>query len=57
MKTDLKGKRLQDAEDIEKIMTAELNAVPLEAFVGCFRKLLKRFNKCVQAGEDDFQQK
>jgi hypothetical protein len=29
-------KRFQDVEDIKKNVTAELNAVPLEAFSGCF---------------------
>jgi hypothetical protein len=32
MKTAVKGKTFQDAEDIKKTETAELNAVPLEAF-------------------------
>jgi hypothetical protein len=30
--TALKGKRFQDAEDIKKNVTANLNALPLEAF-------------------------
>jgi hypothetical protein len=36
VKTALKGEMFQDVEDIKKIVTAELNAVPLEAFAGCF---------------------
>jgi hypothetical protein len=36
VKTALKGKRLQDVENIKKNMVAELNAVPLEAFADCF---------------------
>jgi hypothetical protein len=55
VKTALKGKRFQDVEDIKINVTAELNAVPLEAFVCCFGKLLKRHNKCIQAGGDDFE--
>jgi hypothetical protein len=39
VKTVLKGKRFQDVEDIKKNVTAELNAVPLEAFADCFQKL------------------
>jgi hypothetical protein len=31
-KTGHKGKRLQDVKDIEENVTAELNALPLEAF-------------------------
>jgi hypothetical protein len=41
---------VQDAEDIKKNLTAEMNAVPLEAFADCFQKLLKRFNKSIQVG-------
>jgi histone-lysine N-methyltransferase SETMAR len=37
VKTALKGKRFQDVEDIKKNVTAELNAVLLEAFVDCFK--------------------
>jgi histone-lysine N-methyltransferase SETMAR len=32
VKTALKGKRFQNVEDIKKNVTAELNALPLEAF-------------------------
>jgi histone-lysine N-methyltransferase SETMAR len=40
VKTALKGKGFQDVEDIKKNMMAKLNAVPLEAFADCFKKLL-----------------
>jgi hypothetical protein len=39
VKTSLKGKRFQDAENIKKKVKAELNTVPLEAFVDCFQKV------------------
>jgi hypothetical protein len=38
-----------------KILTAELNAVPLEAFAGYFKKLLKLFNKYIRVGGDYFE--
>jgi histone-lysine N-methyltransferase SETMAR len=38
VKTALKGKRFQDVENIKKNVTAELSAVPLEAFADCFHK-------------------
>jgi hypothetical protein len=38
VKIALTGKRSQDVEDIKKNVTAELNAVPLEAFADCFQK-------------------
>jgi hypothetical protein len=47
VKTAIKGKRFQDVEDIKKNMTAELNAVPLEAFADCFQKHFERCNKCI----------
>jgi hypothetical protein len=47
----------QDVEDIKdkKIVTAELNAVPLEAFADCFQKLFERSHKCIQVGGDCFK--
>jgi hypothetical protein len=55
VKTAFQEKRFQDAEDVMKIVTAELNAVPLEAFADCFQKLFKLFNKCIQVGGDYFE--
>jgi hypothetical protein len=55
VKTALKGKRFQNVEDIKKNVTAELNAVPLEAFADSFQKLFERCNKCIQAGGDYFE--
>lgn len=37
MKTALK-ERFQDVDDIKKLMTDELNSVPLEVFADCFEK-------------------
>jgi hypothetical protein len=48
VKTALNGKRFQDVEDIKKSVTAEVNAIPLEAFADCFQKLFERCNKCIQ---------
>jgi hypothetical protein len=45
VKTALKGKRFQDVEDIKKNVTAELNAVLLGAFAGCFQKPFERCEK------------
>jgi hypothetical protein len=50
VKTALKEKRFQDVED--KNVTAELNAVPLEAFAECFQKLFERCNKRIE--EEDY---
>jgi hypothetical protein len=40
VKTALKAKMFQDAEDIEKNMTAERKSIPLDVFADCFQKLL-----------------
>jgi hypothetical protein len=55
VKTVLEGKRFQNAEDIRKNMTAEMKAVPLEAFAYSFQKLFKPSNTCIQAGGDRFE--
>jgi hypothetical protein len=57
VKTALKAKRFQNVEDIKKNVTAELNAVPLEAFADCFQKLFESCNKCIQIGGDHFERK
>jgi hypothetical protein len=36
VKTALKGKRFQEAEDIKKNLNAELNALPSEVFADFF---------------------
>jgi hypothetical protein len=55
VKTALKGKKFQDVEDIKKNLTAELNAVPLEAFADCCEKRFVRCNKCIQVGGNYFE--
>jgi hypothetical protein len=55
VKPALEGKRFHNAEDIRETAMAELKAVPLEAFVDCFQKLFKRFNKCIQVRGDYFE--
>jgi hypothetical protein len=55
LKTALKGKRFQDTEDNKKNVTAELNAIPLPVFSGCFQKPFKRFNTFIQVDGDYFE--
>jgi hypothetical protein len=57
VKTALKGKRFQDVEDIKNSVTAELNALPLEAFADCFQKLFERCNRYIEVGGDYFEYK
>jgi hypothetical protein len=40
--TSLKGKRFQDVEGIKKNVTADLNAVPLEAFPDYFKRIVNK---------------
>jgi hypothetical protein len=55
VKISFKGKGFEDVEDIIKTnVTAELNALPLEAFADCFQKPFRSFSKCNQVGGDYF---
>jgi hypothetical protein len=47
-----KGRRLQDTEDIMTNVTATLNALPFNAFSGCFMQLSERSKNCA-AGNGD----
>jgi hypothetical protein len=55
VKTALKGKRFLGVDAIKENVTAELNAVRLEAFADCFQKLFEQCNKCIQVGRDYFE--
>jgi hypothetical protein len=55
VKTVLQENKFCDAEDIKKNVTAQLNAVPLEAFSDCLQKPFERFNTYNQVGEDYFE--
>jgi hypothetical protein len=55
VRTALKEKRFEDVEGIKENVTAEMNAVPLEAFADCLQKLFKIFNKCIQVRRDYFE--
>jgi hypothetical protein len=54
VKSALKGKRSQDVEGIKENLTAEVNAVPLEAFVDSFLKLFKLCNNLFKYSEINF---
>jgi hypothetical protein len=55
VKTAFKGKGFQDAEDIKKIVMADLNAVPLEAFADYFQKnFLYNSTNVFKLGENTF---
>jgi D-lyxose ketol-isomerase len=43
MKTTLKGRRFQDANDVKEKVTTELNPVPLDTFDNCFVQPVERY--------------
>ena len=47
IKSNLKGKRFQDIDDIQKNVTAELVRVTQADFHKCFKQLYERSRKCV----------
>ncbi|KAJ8277363.1 hypothetical protein GJAV_G00074370 [Gymnothorax javanicus] len=51
----LKGTRFQSREDIMQNATAQLRAIPKEAFQQCFRQWQDRWEKCVAAQGDYFE--
>jgi hypothetical protein len=55
VKTALKGKIFQNAEDINRIVTVALNAVPLEATADSFQKLSERINTRIEVCGDYFE--
>jgi hypothetical protein len=54
-KSDLKGRRFQDTEDIQKNVTMALKAVPQQEFLKCFQQWQHRWAKCTAAEEEYFE--
>jgi [histone H3]-lysine36 N-dimethyltransferase SETMAR len=55
LKTPLKGTRFQSREDIMQKTTAELYAIPEQAFQRCFQQWRERWEKCVQSQGEYFE--
>lgn len=49
IKSCLKGERLESLENIQRRVTAELNAIPKEEFQKCFEAWKSRLQRCVAA--------
>jgi hypothetical protein len=47
MERDLKGKRVQDVEEVRKHTTETLKAVTLQQFQSCFEQWKRRWDKCI----------
>jgi len=56
IKTALKGKRWGTVERVKKAATDCLLGVPDDALQGAFENWVKRWNKCVNAGGEYFEE-
>ena len=52
----LRGCRYETIEEIKEAVTKVINTLTQEDFHGAFQKLLERYNKCIAAGVDDFEE-
>ena len=55
LKGVLKGVRFSSVEEIQRRVTAELRAIPKEAFAEGFQQLYSRCQKCIVANGDYFE--
>ena len=53
---ELRGCRYERIEEIKEAMTKATDTLTQEDFHGAFQKLLERYNKCIAAGEDYFEE-
>ena len=51
----LRGCGYETTEEIKEAVTKVIDTLTQEDFHGAFQKLLKRYNKCIAAGEDYFE--
>ncbi|PNF20111.1 hypothetical protein B7P43_G04786 [Cryptotermes secundus] len=49
LKTQLKGRRFDSRKDIKQNATAQLHAIPKEAFQNCFQRWKNHWAKCVES--------
>ena len=52
---ELRGCRYETIEEMTEAVTKVINMLTQEDFHGTFQKLLERYNKCIEAGEDYFE--
>jgi hypothetical protein len=53
--TWLKGRRHEIIESIQAAATMELTGIPKEAFTSFFQDLQKRWQQCIDGGENYFE--
>ena len=52
----LRGCRYETIEVMKEAVTKVIDTLTQEDFVGAFQKLLERYNKCITAGGDYFEE-
>ena len=52
----LRGCRYETTEEIKEALTKVIGTLTQEDFYGAFQKLLERYNKCIAAGGDYFEE-
>jgi hypothetical protein len=52
---DQEAKRHENIEAIQAAATMELTRIPKEAFTSCFQDLHKRWQQCIDCGENYFE--
>jgi len=55
LKSTLKGKRFESIDEIKTNSVTELKAIPKDAFLECFQKWKKRWDKCIKRGGEYFE--
>ena len=52
----LRGRRYETIEEMKEAVTKVIETLSQEDFHGAFQKLLERYNKCIAAGGDYFEE-
>ena len=52
----LRGCRYETIEEMKEALTKVIDTLTQEEFHGAFQKLLERYNKCIAAGGDYFEE-
>ena len=52
----LRGCRYERTEEMKEAVTKDINTLTQEDFHGALQKLLERYNKCIAAGGDYFEE-
>ena len=56
LKEKLRGCRYETNEEMKEAVTKVIDMLTQEDFHGAFQKLLERYNKCIAAGGDYFEE-